>query len=432
MPRRRPRTVCGVDRRPGSCATTDGEPLHFVHADPGRQRPEGGRRGSSRTRRSHDPLTGLPNRALLHRPPRAGARPRRAARRAGRGRVPRRRPLQGRQRQPRARRRRRAARQQVGARLPHGGARRATRSARFGGDEFVDPAATDVDATQRRRCSSPSGCVAALARPFSLDGADDCCVTASLGIALVRAHERRRRRCSATPTRPCTGPRARAARASELFDSGDARRGASTALAHRARRCAAALTARRATPALPADRRPRDRRDRRPSRRSCAGQHPERRPACRRATSSPMAEETRPDRRRSASGCCARPAAAAALARRARRRARRCRCAVNVSPAQLEPPDLVRGVAPTRSPTPGSTAADLVPRDHRDRPACSDADERPAALLPALKATRRADRARRLRDRLLVAELSQALPDRRAQDRPRVRRAARRRRRGRP
>ena len=91
---------------------------------------------------------------------------------------------------------------------------------------------------------------------------------------------------------------------------------------------------------------------------------------------------------------------------------------VNVSPRQLldaRPPRPGRGAARPLRPR----ARPPDPRDHRRR-----ADEGPGrgdGRAPAPERARRAARRRRLRDRLLVARLPPAVPDRPAEDRPLVR-----------
>ena len=144
----------------------------------------------------------------------------------------------------------------------------------------------------------------------------------------------------------------------------DARRGASSACASSAR-CAAALRAASCACTTSRSGRPRD-----------AGEivavealRPLAAPDARAGAARRLHRRRRgdgPDRRRSASGCCARPAAR----RRAGAPSRPTRAAagrVNLSARQLEQPDLADMVAralPSR-PRP----ADLVPRDHRERPA---------------------------------------------------------------
>ena len=158
---------------------------------------------------THDPLTGLPNRALfLDRLGQALARAP-ARRRALRGPLPRPRPLQGGQRHPRPRRGRPPPRR--------GGRAAARRPARRG----------HPGAPGRRRVRRPAGrrggrgrgggvaerLAAALAAPLALDGQEHR-VAASIGIVARRAGPRARRRiCCATPTSRCTAPRRRAGRA---------------------------------------------------------------------------------------------------------------------------------------------------------------------------------------------------------------------------
>ena len=97
---------------------------------------------------------------------------------------------------------------------------------------------------------------------------------------------------------------------------------------------------------------------------------------------------------------------------------------VNVSAREIQSLGFVDGVKAVlaeiraRSDPPG-------PRDHRDRPAQGDADH--GRDPPCRARARRPDRHRRLRDRLLLAQPPPPVPDRRAQDRQRVRAGHRRR-----
>ena len=99
---------------------------------------------------------------------------------------------------------------------------------------------------------------------------------------------------------------------------------------------------------------------------------------------------------------------------------------VNVSSRELEQPDLP-GVVASALRDAGLDPADLVLEITES--GLLERTAAPGGGAAGDQGDRRADRARRLRDRLLVAELPRALPDRRAQARPRVRRAAGRQRR---
>ena len=108
------------------------------------------------------------------------------------------------------------------------------------------------------------------------------------------------------------------------------------------------------------------------------------------------------------------------LARRARRRPAPLPVHVNVSSRELEQLDLP-GVVASALADAGLDAADLVLEITET--GLLERTQRPASRAAGDQGHRRADRARRLRHRLLVAELPRALPDRRAEARPRVHRA---------
>ena len=157
----------------------------------------------------HDPLTGLPNRLLLHRPPAATSWPRSAAPPPGRGPLRGPRPLQGDQRQPRTRGRRPAAPRR---RAPpathaaphrHGGALRRRR--------VHDPVPRRRRPRPRSRASrsgcsrrSPGRCGSSTARCSPRRA------SASPARCSAPTRPSRPRRWSATPTPPCTGRRSSA------------------------------------------------------------------------------------------------------------------------------------------------------------------------------------------------------------------------------
>ena len=157
----------------------------------------------------HDPLTGLPNRALLLDRLEAGPGPAGRTRRPARRAVPRPRPLQGGQRQPRPRGRRQAAR------------RASADAARAPSCAPATPwpasAATSSSCSARTSTApaTPSRVAEriaeALRRAVRRSTAHEVFVTRQ------HRHRRRRRRrtaaarrCCATPTPPCTGPRSAA------------------------------------------------------------------------------------------------------------------------------------------------------------------------------------------------------------------------------
>ncbi len=105
---------------------------------------------------------------------------------------------------------------------------------------------------------------------------------------------------------------------------------------------------------------------------------------------------------------------------------RRLTLSVNVSPRQLTGSQFGAHVAAGRR-AERDAARDAGARDHRERP--DQRDRGTPGLDPEPARARPAAPPRRLRDRLLLAQLPEAVPPRRHQDRPRVRRRPRHRRR---
>ena len=91
---------------------------------------------------------------------------------------------------------------------------------------------------------------------------------------------------------------------------------------------------------------------------------------------------------------------------------------VNVSAREVQHPGFVEGVRDTLA-RDGTRAGEPRHRDHRDGPPSGDPRDDRHARRPAL--ARRADRHRRFRDGLLLAQPPAPVPDRHPQDRRRVR-----------
>ena len=249
-------------------------------------------------------------------------------------------------------------------------------------------------------------------------------VGASIGIAFaVDGRRRRRRRCCATPTSRCTRPRTAGKGRYERLRAGDARTRRSSASSSRPISPAPSTRASSSLVYQPiVDLRTARRRA---SRRSSAGTHPSaglsRRPSSSRSPRRPASSC------RSAAGCsseacrqAARGSAAAAPAR--------CDVSVNLSPRQLGDRRVARRRRARRSRELG-LAPRLVARDHRERDHATTPTS-PSRAGGAADA-RRPPGGRRLRHRLLVAELPAAASRSTPEDRPVVRRRAGRRPRGR-
>ena len=158
----------------------------------------------------HDPLTGLPNRLLFVERLGRELDARRPAPRADRGAVPRPRPLQGGERQPRPRRRRPAA-GRGGRPAERGDAARPTSSPASAATSSRSSATTSP---ARRPPSSIAERIAeAIARPVALDGGRGVRDREHRHRAVRRRRATRPRRCCATPTPRCTAPRSAGATA---------------------------------------------------------------------------------------------------------------------------------------------------------------------------------------------------------------------------
>ena len=225
------------------------------------------------------------------------------------------------------------------------------------------------------------------------------------------------RRCSATPTSRCTArrprgrtatssssracrPRARAALELEADAAPGARRATSSSLHYQP---IVDLETAGASA----------------SRRCVRWQHPERGLVAP-GRVHPAGRGDRPDRADRRAGCSRE---ALPPGRRWQRDERRCALARRASTsrcASSATPTSSSDVA-TRARATGSAGRDARPRDHRERAASHDPRRRRSRRCAAAGARRRAGD-RRLRHRLLVADLPAALPDRRPQDRQVLRR----------
>ena len=146
-------------------------------------------------------------------PDRPGLGPQRPPVRPGGRAVPRRRPVQGGERQPGARGGRPDSSSRWLARLTPGSATGDTLS-RFGGDEFVIVCDNMPDT---RWSDSPVATRERRARPFDNDG-QVVNVSASIGIAIASDETGCRTPCCATPTPPCTAQRAAGRDQAVVFD----------------------------------------------------------------------------------------------------------------------------------------------------------------------------------------------------------------------
>ena len=265
------------------------------------------------------------------------------------------------------------------------------------------------------RHASPSGIADALREPFLIDGQEVC-------PRRQHRHRRGRRRrrspetSCATPTPPCTGPRSGAGPASSSSTTTCGAEAADRletaerpAPGPRARRAAPSTTSRSSTwrPARSSA-----------SRRWCAGTTPS--AGC----SAPASSSPWPRRPASSSPSGAWVLRGGRAGRSARWQEARPGAAAGRQREPLRPPAAParprRRPWPTSSPTTGSTPAPCAWRSPR-----ASSWRTPTATAPPwpqLQGARRRPGHRRLRHRLLVADLPAALPGRRAQDRPVLRR----------
>ncbi len=291
-------------------------------------------------------------------------------------------------------------------------------AARLGGDEFAVLLRDTPDMKASMRVANRL--TAAMGPLFEIEGRD-VNVRASVGVAAGRpgidtrrrpAAQRRRRDVLGQGARQGPGGRLRAV---------DARRGDGP------RPAVGRPRARHRRPASSSSSTSRSSRSRRAawsaSRRSSAGSIPSAAGSARTTSSGSPRSPTRSSR--SAAGCSARPAGRSARGTTWSRRTP-FTVSVNISARQLAQPDFVdevlaiireAGVAPTQ----------IVLEMTETSMLQDSAATRDEAAGPAGRRHRRLDR--RLRDRLLVAQLPPALPGHDAQDRPRLRRRRRPRRR---
>ena len=357
----------------------------------------------------HDPLTGLANRALvLDRLAQAPAA-RRAARRGPLRDAARPRRLQERQRQPRPRRRRPPA-------------RRSPRSACAGccGPPTRRPASAATSSrccwrTRRRRRGGGRGRPhpRGVRRARSTSAAARCSSRRPSASPRPRRGSATPRRSCATPTPPCTRPRRRASAGYAVFVPADAHGGVArlemeTRLRHAVERGEMELAYQ---PIVAHGRRGHRRR------RGARALAPPRGRASSAPAVHPAGRGDRASSTRSASGCCAPPAATSGSCAARARRGRRSPVTVNLSPRQLRNPGLADRVAAVLAET-GLPAGAAHPGDHRDGDGGRHAGQPRLAAGPA--PARRARGGRRLRLGLLVARPAAAPARGHAEGRPGV------------
>ena len=349
----------------------------------------------------HDALTGLANRALFpDRVEQALARPRRTPARRRALRRPRR--LQDRQRQPRPRGRRRAAGR---------GRRAAADAACARPTPSPGSAATSSRSCSRTPCDEPETRRRRRAHPRRRCAAPDA--GRRRGRRRRRQHRHRHRAdrarrapasCCATPTSPCTAPRSAARAGATLFEPQHAAPRSLERLELEARARSRRSTRGELALALPADRRPRDRRASSASRRSCAGST--RSAGCVAAGRvHPAGRGDGPDRADRPLGA-RRGVPARGAAWHAHRDQRPHAISVNLSARQLQRRRRSSTRRRPRSSAHGLDAERSCSRSPR-RVLMHDVD---GAIGDAARAhgARRAPRDRRLRHRLLVAQLPAA------------------------